>query len=290
MATGRSAGVPELGTHGHVRGYKQVDNRFDVGNALHLGGYQGHSGNTGWSDDAHIPFDQPERFGAYSRFIGGATGYAPSAYASNLQNTKTTLMPPATSSAHLTANALIMASGIHNSAEMQTDAGQTTGVPQEQHPQISNDDIAHHFVFRYYSLLYSNPAGVYNLYSKSGQLCKPDIKGNRAVATGHSEIKNYYSQFSPNQLTAVIKTIEVQSIGTQGTLVVLVWGDVITRNGNMKDSRILSQSFVLCGDQTRSRFHIVNDIAVTDMRDDGWFCYMLCHTVCRNSRTGGEQG
>lgn len=273
MAAGRMVGVHDMTGQGNTRGYKQMDNRFDIGNHLQLGGYQNTSANTGWSDDANMAFDQSERFGAasYNRFMGGSAGYMQNAYATTLPNSKTGLMPHSTSNSHVGTNSLVMGTGVHSSSDLQVEEAQTNAVTQGQNTQMDIEDVAHHFVFRYYSLLHSNPSGLFNLYAKTAQLCKPDMKGNRVVANGHSEIKNFYSQFVPTQITSVIKKIEVQTVVNQSTLIILLIAEITSRASSVPETQVISQMVALGADQAKARYHILNDIAVTGMRSkDFW--------------------
>lgn len=269
MVAGRSVGVHDVTAQGQGRGYKPMDNHFDVGNPLHLGGYQAHPGTSGWSDGSHMPFDQNERFGAeaYNRFIGGATNYAPNAYNGNYQGNKTSLMPPSNSTGHVGNNNILMEAGIHNSTEMQADGARANAVAQGQQPAVDCEDVAQHFVFRYYSLLHSNPSGIFNLYAKTAQLCKPDLNGSRVVAVGHNEIKNYYALFSPSQITAVIRKIEVQSVGDKNALMILIVAELKLKIQSVPETQLVSQVVVLGSDQARVRYHILNDIAIINTRN-----------------------
>ncbi|GFE53963.1 ras-GTPase-activating binding protein, putative [Babesia ovis] len=269
MAAQKAVLTQDKGSSWHLRGYKPIDNRLDVGNSLYLGEYQGHSGNTGWSYDSHLPFDQTDRFssGAYNRFMGGTTNYSHGTYGSNLPNSNPTMLQTGTATTQSNQNNVMYQSIVQNSSVSQTTATQTLSSTPEMHMNI--EDIAHHFVYRYYSLLHSNPGGLYNLYSRTAQLCKPDVHGNRTVANGHTEIRNYYAQFLPKQTTANIKQIEVQNISNQGSLVLLIVGDVNTRIGNRVITKRVSHTVILAGDQTRSRFHIVNDIELKEQLASG---------------------
>lgn len=132
---------------------------------------------------------------------------------------------------------------------------------------LSNlEEIAYLFTYRYYSLLNNNPSSMYNLYSKEGHLSKPDLSGKRVVAMDHNEIRSYYQQFGNVSFTSNIQNIEIQPINNQGLLLILITGTftLVYPEGHdgLEETRHFSQSVVLSGDLSRSRFHVVNDVLV----------------------------
>ncbi|EDO07113.1 Nuclear transport factor 2 (NTF2) domain family protein [Babesia bovis T2Bo] len=266
MSAQRMSVIQEKGANWHPRGYKSTDTRLNVGNPLYLGEYQGHSGNTGWSDESNLPFDPAQRFGSnsYNRFMGGATGYGHNGYVNNLPNSTTGALQNTAQATQSTTNDAIYPSVVENVSPTQPSTAQTVNSPPESSVNVDIEDVAHHFVYRYYSLLHSNPSGMFNLYSRKAHICKNDLHGNRIAVNGHADIKNYYSQFLPKHTTAHIRHIEVQNIGNQGSLLILIVGDVNTRMNNKILTKRVSHAVVLVGDQAKTRFHIVNDVTIQE--------------------------
>ncbi|GIX65518.1 NTF2-like protein [Babesia caballi] len=267
MSTQKSSGGSDRGPNWPTRGYKPMENRLDGGSSLYMSGYPGPSGNTGWAEDGQLSFDNTDRFSArgYNRLMGGSSGYASNTYG-NSGPSSNSAPGNSTSAAGSTTGSNAphppMMPGVLMS---QLGGSHSLGSSPEMHPQMNVDEIAQQFVYKYYSLLSGNPAGVFNLYARNAQLSKPDLRGNRVVASGHSEIKSYYSQFSPNQTASNIKKIDVQAIGALASIVILIAGDLYIRIGGKTETRRLTQVVVICGDQTRSRFQIVNDMAAVDL-------------------------
>lgn len=217
------------------KGFKHIPGRRnDSGNPLYFGA---NYPNIGWSNDNVVPYENA-RLSATSYGGYDTNNFNSAIYSANSNN-----------------------NGLNTYAQgFQGHLAQgPTGLPPHPvHAEVSYnmDEIAYLFVYRYYSLLNSNPDGMYNLYSKIAQISKPDLEGNRVCSMGHSDIRIYYGNFRPSQITCDVKQIEVQEVGAQNMLMVVICGSMSID----EDEIYFTQSVVLSGDSNRTRFHIINDV------------------------------